>query len=321
MSSAAEIARAIDTAAEAAGDITIAAVFMVATQPPRNKRSTAAARFSFPEDAVRALAHAARWSAWRRRPAGEPGSLAGRRTQEAAMIIARALASGQDWLSFPDAAAVLGCYGIDVIDTVRADTEQEAVARAAQVGYPVVLKAVAEGLLHKTDAGGVALNLGSGEEVRDAAKRIANAVSSAGHRLQGFLVQPMAHAGVELLAGVVHDASFGPVLVCGAGGTLAELLQDMSVRITPVTDIDAREMLRSLRSYPVLEGYRGHPAADVAAVERLLTSLSVLVDTHPEIAELDANPVIAASDGALVLDARIRVAAPVPEPPVGALRS
>jgi acyl-CoA synthetase (NDP forming) len=237
------------------------------------------------------------------------------------MIISRALASGQDWLGFRDAAAVLRCYGIEVIDTVSADTAQEAVAQAEDIGYPVALKAVAHGLLHKTDSGGVELNLGNSVETRAAAERIAGAVSRAGHRLEGFLVQPMADAGVELLAGVVHDASFGPMLVCGAGGTLAELLQDLSVRITPVTDIDAREMLRSLRSYPVLEGYRGRPAANTAAVERLLTSLSALVDTHPEIAELDANPVIASPAGALVVDARIRVATPLLPPPLGALRS
>jgi acetyl coenzyme A synthetase (ADP forming)-like protein len=321
MTSAAEVARAIDAAAQTAGEVAIASVFMVAHQPPMaSPEAAAAARFAFPEDAVRALAHAARWSVWRRRPVGQPGSLTGRRTEQAAMIIARALAMGRDWLSFPDAAAVLRCYGIDVIETREARSADDAVARATDLGYPVALKAAAEGLLHKTDAGGVELNLPSGDAVRTAAARISEAVDRAGHRLERLLVQPMAHAGVELLAGVVHDASFGPVLVCGAGGTLAELLQDMAVRITPVTDVDAREMLRSLRSYPVLEGYRGRPAADTASVERLLTSLSVLVDTHPEIAELDANPVIAGPEGALVVDARIRVVAPVPPPPLGALR-
>jgi acetate---CoA ligase (ADP-forming) len=301
--------------------VTITSVYMVAEQPQRAAPGApAAARFAFPENAVRALAHAARWSAWRERPAGIPGSLSACRTEEAAIIIARALAAGQGWLSPADAAGVLDCYRIPVIKSVTARTPAEAAAAAGALGYPVALKATAEGLIHKTDAGGVELDLVDPGAVTAAAGRIAEAVAQAGHRLEGFLVQPMAPTGFELLAGVVHDASFGPVLVCGAGGTNAELLGDISVRITPLTDLDAREMLRSLRSFPALGGYRGRQAADTDAVEHLLTSLSVLVETHPEIAELDANPVIAGPDGAMVLDVRIRVSAPEPPPPLGALR-
>ncbi|HYM54264.1 MAG TPA: acetate--CoA ligase family protein, partial [Solirubrobacteraceae bacterium] len=139
------------------------------------------------------------------------------------------------------------------------------------------------------------------------------AVTRAGHRLEGLVVQPMAHGEVELLLGVVHDESFGPVIACGAGGTRTEVLGDVAVRITPLTDLDAAEMLRSLRMFPLLEGYRGAPACDVAAVEDVLLRLSALVEAHPEVAELDANPVIAGPDGALIVDARVRLAA-VPEP-------
>jgi acetate---CoA ligase (ADP-forming) len=321
MTNADDVAHAVDGAVASAGGVTITSVFMVAEQPQRAAPGMpAAARFEFPENAVRALAHAARWSAWRERPSGVPGSLSGCRTEEAALIMARALAAGQGWLSPADAAAVLDCYQIPVIKSVTARTPAEAVAAAEALGYPVALKATAEGLIHKTDAGGVELDLTDAAAVAAAAARVAEAVAQAGHRLEGFLVQPMAPTGLELLAGVVHDASFGPVLVCGAGGTNAELLGDISVRITPLTDLDAREMLRSLRSFPALGGYRGRPAADTDSVERLLTSLSVLVETHPEIAELDANPVIAGPDGALVLDVRLRVSAPEPPPPLGALR-
>ena len=130
----------------------------------------------------------------------------------------------------------------------------------------------------------------------------------------------MAEQGVELLVGVVHDASFGPVLVCGAGGTSAELLGDVAVRITPLTDLDASEMLRSLRTFPLLDGYRGLPKCDIAAVERVLVALSVLVEAHPEIAELDANPLIAGPDGAVIVDSRIRIQPPVAARPLGALR-
>jgi acyl-CoA synthetase (NDP forming) len=117
----------------------------------------------------------------------------------------------------------------------------------------------------------------------------------------------MVGGGVEMLVGVVHDASFGPVLACGAGGTAAELLKDVAVRITPLTDLDAAEMVRSLATFPLLEGYRGAPKADVAALEDLLLRVSAMVEAHPEIAELDCNPVTVLPDGAVVVDARIRI--------------
>ena len=133
-------------------------------------------------------------------------------------------------------------------------------------------------------------------------------------------MQRMAAPGVELLVGVVHDESFGPVIACGAGGTSTELLKDVAVRITPVSDLDAMEMLRSLRTFPLLDGYRGAARCDLHAVENVLTRLSALVDTHPEIVELDFNPVIAAPDGARILDARVRVQTPPTHRPPFALR-
>ena len=141
-----------------------------------------------------------------------------------------------------------------------------------------------------------------------AAREIEASLASTGHELESLIVQPMAAAGVELLIGVVHDASFGPVIACGAGGTSAELLGDVAVRITPLTDVDASEMLRSLRTFPLLDGYRGAERCDVAAVEDALLRLSALVEDHPEVAELDANPLLAGPDGALIVDARVRLA-------------
>ena len=117
----------------------------------------------------------------------------------------------------------------------------------------------------------------------------------------------MAPTGVELIVGVVHDHSFGPVLACGAGGTTAELVSDVAVRITPVTDLEAREMLRSLRTFPLLDGYRGAPRCDLAAIEDVLLRVSAMVEAHPEIVELDCNPLIAGPDGAVIVDARVRV--------------
>jgi acyl-CoA synthetase (NDP forming) len=162
----------------------------------------------------------------------------------------------------------------------------------------------------------VLLGLEGAADVRAGAAEIEDAVAGAGLPLDGLIVQPMAPAGVELIVGVVHDESFGQVLACGAGGTAAELLKDVAVRITPVTDLDAHDMLRSLRTFPLLDGYRGAPPCDVAAIEDVLVRISALVDRHAEIVELDCNPVIAGPDGAWIVDARVRVDAPPPPVPM-----
>jgi acyl-CoA synthetase (NDP forming) len=150
---------------------------------------------------------------------------------------------------------------------------------------------------------------------------MAKAVADQGHPVDRFLVQGMVGGGVELLVGVVHDALFGPVVACGAGGTAVELLKDVAVRLAPLTDRDAAEMVRSLATFPLLDGYRGAPKADVAALEDLLLRVSALVEAHPEIAELDCNPVKVLPDGVVVVDARIRVeAASLPLPLAGRRR-
>ncbi len=144
-------------------------------------------------------------------------------------------------------------------------------------------------------------------------------VRAAGAEVGSFLVQPQIVDGVELFVGVVADPDFGPVLACGAGGTTVELVHDIAVRITPLTDLDATEMLRSLATFPLLDGYRGAPLADVGAVERLLLRVSELVEAHPEIAEMDLNPVLALAEGVVVVDARIRVDARLPREPLAAV--
>ncbi len=130
----------------------------------------------------------------------------------------------------------------------------------------------------------------------------------------------MARPGVELIVGVVNDHSFGPLLACGAGGTTAELIKDVAVRITPINELDADEMLRSLKTFPLLEGYRGSPPSDIDAVKDTLLRVSGLVEDHAEIAELDLNPVLALTDRTLILDARVRIKAAPPEPPMPSLR-
>ncbi len=313
-----DVARAIRAAAAGADGVTILSVFMNSEGVPAAGDGEAhVPSFEFPEDAARALAHVADYGRWRGRPLGSVPQLAGCRPDEAAAIVAQALAAGGGWLGPAQVWSLLDCYGLAPIDTRVVATAQEAASVAQQLGVPVVLKAVASGLLHKSDAGGVRLGLDGPEAVSAAATEIAAAVAGAGHELEGLIVQPMAQPGVELLMGVVADPSFGPVIACGAGGTSTEVLGDVAVRITPLTDIDAREMLRSLRTFTLLRGYRGAPPCDVARLEDLLARLSALVEAHPEVVELDANPVIASPGGATIVDARIRLApAAAPAPPL-----
>jgi acyl-CoA synthetase (NDP forming) len=287
--------------------------------PELGSKSVRVPGYEFPEDAARAVSLAAQYGRWRTREPGTVPELADVRPEQAAAIVAEELGRGSSWLSPDCVTELFQCYGLPLISTwVLADADA-AVAAAAEIDGPVALKAIAPGLLHKSDAGGVRLGLETAEEVRDAAVRIEAAVASAGHELEGLLVQPMAGDGVELIVGVAGDRHFGPVLACGAGGTTAELIKDVAVRITPVTDRDAREMLRSLRTFPLLDGYRGAPRCDIQAVEEVLLRVSAMVEAHPEIIELDCNPLIAGSDGALIVDARVRIEAAPPPPPISAV--
>jgi acetate---CoA ligase (ADP-forming) len=138
--------------------------------------------------------------------------------------------------------------------------------------------------------------------------------------VDGFLVQRQVPDGVEMLVGVVNDPLFGPVVACGAGGVAAELLKDVEVRLTPLTDRDAGEMLRELRTFPLLEGYRGSPAANIDSLEELILRVSALVDTHPELVEMDCNPVMATPEGAVIVDARVRVQPAPPKRPWAGVR-
>jgi acetyl coenzyme A synthetase (ADP forming)-like protein len=310
-----DAAREIAVAARDLGGVTLTAVFMNSEgAPPQLGAGGTVPTFDFPEDAARALGHAAGYAAWRARPAGSVPELDGIRPDEAAAIVSSALARGGGWLQALEVNALLDCYGLPTIETSLAADAAEAAAAAARLGGPVALKGIAAGLLHKSDAGAVRVGLGAGE-VRAAAGEIEAAVSRAGHRMEGLLVQPMAPSGVELLMGVVHDESFGPVIACGAGGTATEILGDVAVRITPLTDLDAGEMLRSLKTFRLLEGFRGAPRCDVAAVEDALLRLSALVEEHPAIAELDANPIVVSPRGAVIVDARVRIAAVAAPPP------
>ena len=325
LTEAAEVARAVRDAAATAGPVPVLNVFMSAGGVPGPPDEAGGARlptYRFPEDAARALARAADYGSWRQRPEGHVPELAGIRRDEAAALLATALAKGPQprWLGPEEVASLLGCYGLSIAPWRLAGTPEEAGEAAGALGGQVALKAVAPSLVHKTEASGVRLGLEGAEQVRAAAEQMAEAVAAAGHTVERYLVQRMVGGGVELLVGVVHDASFGPVVACGAGGTAVELLKDVAVRITPLTDRDAAEMVRSLQTFPLLDGYRGAPKSDVAALEQLLLRVSAMVEAHPQVAELDCNPVKVLPQGAVILDARVRVEAATPRPPLAARR-
>jgi acetyl coenzyme A synthetase (ADP forming)-like protein len=320
---AADVAVALHEVAATRPGVPIAAVFMTAEGAP-DELSTQSVRvpsYEFPEEAAQAVALAAAYGRWRSRAPGSVVAPSGTRSERAAAIISRELGAGSDWLSPKSVAALLHCYGLPLLRTQLVQGASQAAAAAAQIGAPVALKATARDLLHKSDAGGVRLDLKGTTAVKAAAQEMEQTLAAAGYRLDGLIVQPMAPPGVELIVGVVNDHNFGPVLACGAGGTTAELIRDVAVRITPLTDLDAREMVRSLKTFPLLDGYRGAARCNVGAVEDVLERVSAMVEAHPEIVELDCNPLIATPDGAVVVDARVRVEAPPARPPVSSLGS
>jgi acyl-CoA synthetase (NDP forming) len=222
-------------------------------------------------------------------------------------IIDKAKSEGRSILTEVESKQILAEAGIPIARAQLAATREEAVAVARQIGLPVVLKIVSPDISHKSDVGGVKLNLGSQEEVAAAFDEIVAAARRAqpGATILGVSVQKMARPGVEVIMGMTKDPQFGPVLMFGLGGVFVEVLKDVAFRIVPLEPRDARQMIRDIQGFPVLEGFRGQEPADLAALEDMLMRLSAFVEGHPEIQELDLNPIFAYKDGALAVDARI----------------
>jgi acetyl coenzyme A synthetase (ADP forming)-like protein len=269
--------------------------------------------FTSPEPAVRALARAATYAEWRARPPGALPDLDGFEPEGAASVVEPFLDdSGEGaWLPAGPVDEVLEAAGIRFVRSVTASSADEAGQTARKLGPPVALKAAGPELVHKSDVGGVVLGLESPSEVAAAYDEMAERL---GDRMTGALVQQMARPGVETIVGVVQDPLFGPLVMFGLGGVATELLGDQSFRVLPLTDLDAAELVRSLRATPLLFGYRGSPEVDIDALEDLLQRVARLAGRVPEIAELDLNPVIVSESGAVAVDCRIRVA-PVSRPP------
>jgi acyl-CoA synthetase (NDP forming) len=222
-------------------------------------------------------------------------------------VFAQAKKEGRKYLLEPEAKTLCQEYGIPVTKFKVATSVEEAVKFAEGIGYPVVLKIVSPEVIHKFDVGGVVLNLKNASEVKDAYDRIIKSVRK--HKpeakIVGVLVQEMAPASTEVIVGATKDPQFGPALMFGLGGIFVEVLKDVTFRIAPITESDAREMITEVKAYPILKGFRGQPPADIDAIAKILLSTSKLVMQHPEIKELDLNPIIVYEKGAKTVDARV----------------
>jgi acyl-CoA synthetase (NDP forming) len=276
--------------------------------------SGAVPAYAYPGSAARALSHAARYGAWRARARGHYPVLAGLRAGDAHALIGRFLERSPDggWLPQVLTAELLGCYGITQVSTQPVASEAAAMSAAAQLGCPVVLKADVPGLVHKSAAGAVQLDLHGTDEVRDGYRALADRF---GTGMSSAIIQPLVTGGTEVIIGVVQEAVFGPLVVFGLGGVSTDVLGDRSARLTPLTDADAVALIRSVRAARLLLGHRGAPAADLGALQDILMRVARLADDLPQIAELDLNPVIARPDGAHVVDARVRVVPAHPADP------
>ena len=263
--------------------------------------------YPFPELAVQALARVTDYGRWLNAPRSVPPTFAVNGT-DAASIVARAVSSKEEWLSAADTEAFLKCFGISTVRSVEVSGADEAAEAARGLSGKVALKAIAPGLLHKTEVGAVEVGLAA-EEVRRAAEEMRERVQQKGFALSGFLVQEMISDAVEMFVGVARDPTFGPLIACGAGGTLVELVKDVSVGLPPLTKQDAERMVRSLKTHQLLEGYRGGPQYDERALEETILRISQMVETIPGVAELDLNPLMVLQDGkgAIVVDSRVRV--------------
>jgi acetyl coenzyme A synthetase (ADP forming)-like protein len=260
--------------------------------------------YDFPEGAIAAISAAARYGSWRAKAAGHIVNVPIDRD-----AIDRVMAGNRaQWLSQKDVATLLGAAGVELTPSRVVHSPEEAAAAAAAFKNPVAMKIIEPAVLHKTDVGGVVLNIPAAEAA-GGYKRLAEQLAAHGINLTAAIMSPMARPGVEALAGVTNDPVFGPLVAFGSGGALVELLDDVVFRVLPLTDRDVSEMIEETRVSRLLKGYRGSPSADVAALERLLLSLGALAEAAPRIAEIDLNPVIVHSngEGVSLIDARVRL--------------
>ena len=272
--------------------------------------------YIFPEAAARALAGMYRHRKWLERPIGSVRSYDVDRSA-VARIIARAIEAGTDYLERADVLAILDAYGITTLASTHAATAEDAAAAAQSLGLPVVLKVDSPDIVHKTDVGGVVLDVRSAVAVHAAftgmIARVRERMPDA--RINGVVVERYVSGGRETIIGVSQDPTFGPVIMFGLGGIYVEAIQDVAFCVQPVSDIDAHEMVRSIRGVKLLAGMRGEAPSDMDAIEDAIQRVSQLVGDNPAILELDINPFLALATGGIAVDARIRISAAAIEPP------
>ncbi len=285
-------------------------VFMMSDPPVDDLSDVRVPIFAYPEQAAKALGRVATWSEWRGRPTGRVVTPAGIDSHRAREVVDRARGEQLDggWLDAASALELLEAYGIATVRSQVVHTPEEAHDVQARWGVTVVVKVAAA--IHKSDVGGVVVGVESPSAAAEAVRTIIASMTRAGaaDNANEFLVQEQITDGVEMIVGVNHDPSFGPVVMAGWGGTMVEIAADVALRVTPLSDIDVDEMIRSLRCYPLLTGYRNSPPLDVAGFTDLLQRVNTLVEDVPEVAELDFNPVFVRPHGAVVADVRIRLA-------------
>jgi acetyl coenzyme A synthetase (ADP forming)-like protein len=268
--------------------------------------------YAFPEEAVSSLARAVEYAELQSKPKGVIPVIKGTRPAKAREIIESALRTGVQrpmWLSTQEIIALLNCYGIRMVETIMAKTPDEAVSAAQRLGFPVAVKLASTTIVHKTEVEGVILNVTSAEDVQKAFNDIRRRISGIGRQdeMQGVLIQRMIKEGIEAILGVTHDPQFGPLIMFGLGGIYAELLKDTTLRLHPLTDVDASEMIQSIKMAKLFAGYRGLPPSDTEALKELLLRLSVMIEDIPQISELDFNPVkvLPQGQGYCIADTRI----------------
>lgn len=260
--------------------------------------------YRFPEGAVTALARALRYARWRSRPAGRRAAFTDIDERRARSIVEAVRVRGGGWLTAGEVHDLLSAAGVPFARAHVAESLESALRAARSIGFPVVLKALGPSILHKTEVGGVLLNLADDAAIERAWHDLSGRL---GERMTAVLVQQTIRRGVEILIGATFDEVFGHIIAYGPGGTLVDLIEDVALRLVPLTDLDAADMLAEVRATRLLRGWRGAPPADEAIVREIILRLSALLDLCPEIEEVDFNPTMVLERGAFVVDARIRV--------------
>jgi acetyltransferase len=306
-----EVAEAIGEAAARHPEKPVLAVLMGREGLPQGRAELHRAgipAYVFPESAARALSAVCRHQEWRGRNDSLP-TLSNIDRDRAGKIMERAIAGGEKKMPEHDVLDLLESYGVAIAPAGLARSREEAVSIAERISFPVVMKIVAPHIVHKSDVGGVRVGIDDRLQAAEAYDELIAAAERAfpGEAPDGVLVQKMLGAGREMIVGVVRDPSFGPMVMFGLGGAFVEVLRDVVFRIAPITDFDAREMIRGIRSARVLDRFRGQPPADVGAIVEALLRISQLAMDMPEIEEIEINPLLALPDGAVAIDGRVLI--------------